>query len=103
MKVIKPGRVSVKQEFQVECTGRGNSTVGCGAILEVSYSDLRYYQGVPGDSWGSRDPAVCFKCPCCFAISDLPKSLWPAHPADLKPWTRAWYINREQTLDTEFR
>lgn len=60
------------------CTGRGNGERGCGAVLEVELSDLRYWPGVSSSSgWGDSDPAVIFKCPVCHTATDIPEDLWP--------------------------
>jgi hypothetical protein len=77
MKILEPGRVGETWTMQHRCTGWGNGGNGCNALLEVEKSDLRFFRGVPGDSWGSRDPAVTFKCPCCSTLTDLGSNDWP--------------------------
>jgi hypothetical protein len=92
MKVLKAGKMGT-DGWKIEhlCTGSGNGTTGCEALLEVEYADLRYYKGVPGDSWGSKDSAVCFKCPVCKAVTDIKRDQYPFNMQNLKAWTREWY------------
>lgn len=73
---------------EVTCTGRGNGGNGCGSRLAVERADLMYYAGVPGDTWGSRDPAVTFKCVVCGALNDLDQAHWPQRAAELQPFKR---------------
>jgi len=91
MKILEPGK-NGKTTWSVQhrCTGWGNGGNGCEALLEIEYSDLRYFPGVPGDSWGSRDPAVCFKCPCCGKLTDLGTNDWPAGYRELQQWSKTW-------------
>ena len=84
MKVIRPGR---DYQLEHECTGWGNGGHGCGALLGISRDDLRYYAG---GGYLERDPAVCFKCPCCGTVTDLGLNDWPGSPTTLAPWTSAW-------------
>lgn len=77
MKVLETGTKGLNWTMKHRCTGWGNGGGGCEALLEVEKSDLRYFKGVPGDSWGSRDPAVTFKCPCCSTLTDLGMNDWP--------------------------
>jgi hypothetical protein len=90
MKIIKPGNIGKKWSIQHGCTGWGNKGTGCDALLELEFEDLRYFPGVPGDSWGSRDPAVSFKCPCCGKLTDLGMQDWPTGYHDLPRWTKEW-------------
>lgn len=94
MRVIKPGKGYTDE---VECTGGGNGGKGCRAILGVDRDDLRYYEGVPGDTWGSRDPEVCFRCPECGEVTDLPHNKWPSDVQNLKRFTKAWKLGQEPT------
>lgn len=94
MKVLKPGRYGEKWAMEAVCTGSGNGHKGCEATLLVDKEDLRYYKGVPGDSWGSRDPAVCFKCPICSSITDVKEKDWPFDYTNLQPWTQEWYKSK---------
>jgi hypothetical protein len=87
MKVLREGRSWILEH---DCTGWGNGGKGCGALLGISREDLYYYKGVPGDSWGSRYPAVMFKCPCCGQITDLGRNDWPRSLNTLKTWTEDW-------------
>ena len=76
---------------EYECSGYGNAGKGCKAVLGVEIDDLRYYEGVPGDSWGSRDPAVCFKCPVCGTVTDLKSDDYPMGYTKLIKWSSNWY------------
>ena len=84
MKVIREGKAWVLQH---ECTGFGNEGKGCGALLEMERSDLRYFAG---GGYMDRDPAVVFKCPCCKQTTDLGFDEWPPNPRALTPWTSEW-------------
>lgn len=76
---------------QFKCTGSGNGGQGCKSLLEVEQDDLRYFEGVPGDTWGSRDPAVSFKCPVCQEVTDIPERYWPyKYDERLKRYTTNW-------------
>jgi hypothetical protein len=90
MKILEPGRVGKKWSIQHRCTAWGNSGNGCEALLEIELKDLRYFPGVPGDSWGSRDHAVSFKCPCCGKLTDLGLNDWPTGYKDLPRWSKEW-------------
>lgn len=90
MKVLESGKFGLNTwTGKYRCTGDYGG--GCQALLEVDKEDLRWYPGVPGDSWGSRDPAVCFKCPICSKVSDVPRNDWPGGASSLKKWTSTWY------------
>ena len=68
MKVLKPGRPQKGWAKEFECTGRGNSGGGCGAILLIEADDLFYTY-----SYG-RDEEYCyvtFKCVSCGVKTDL--------------------------------
>lgn len=90
MKIIKPAPNGENWSVEVYCTGYGNDHSGCGALLEVLREDLRYYPGVPGDSWGSKDPAVTMKCVCCGALTDLGTEFYPPNHKRLKRYTKSW-------------
>ena len=81
------------------CTGSGNGGRGCNSILRVSKEDLVYWPGVPGDTWGSRDPSVSFKCPVCDACTDLGKKDWPQNAASLRKVSAKWYKGQEEDFD----
>jgi hypothetical protein len=87
MKIIEPGRVGEKWSLQHRCTGWGNGGRGCDALLEIEFDDLRYFPGTGGEiTWGYRDPAVTFKCPCCGELTDLGMVDWPANYRTLKQY-----------------
>ena len=93
MKVIKEGNNKPKWSRQVECTGDGNPcTDGCGAVLEVTREDLRYFPGT--DSIVIRPNAVIMKCPCCNGITDLDRDDWPQNFTNLTKFTTAWRDDR---------
>lgn len=91
MKVLEAGNFGSKTwTGKYHC--KGDYGGGCQALLEVEKDDLRWYPGVPGDSWGSRDAAVCFKCPICAKVTDIPVKDWPGDAVrSLKKWTNNWY------------
>ena len=101
MKVLKPGKYGAKWAMEAVCTGAGNGSKGCEATLLVDKDDLRYYKGVPGDSWGSRDPAVCFKCPICSSITDIARKDWPFDYHNLTPWDSDWYKSKSGIEGTD--
>ena len=84
-------KVLVRKDWKLEreCTGTGNGRIGCGSTLEVSLSDLRYFaeQEFP---WRTQPEAVCFKCPVCNAVTDLPKNIWPPNYEKLEAWSGFW-------------
>lgn len=81
MKVIREGKSWVLQH---ECTGFSNGGQGCGALLEMGRSDLRYFAG---GGYMGKDPAVAFKCPCCGATTNLGLDNWPRNAKELTPGT----------------
>lgn len=87
MKVIREGKQWILEH---ECTGWGNGYKGCGALLGIERSDLRYFRG---GGYMDRDPAVCFKCPCCGIVTDLGLSDWPLNASQLPQWTSSWADN----------
>lgn len=98
MKVLEAGKFGLNTwTGKYRCTGDYGG--GCQALLEVDKEDLRWYPGVPGDSWGSRDPAVCFKCPICSKVSDVPRKDWPGGASSLRKWTSEWYNNNEIVIE----
>lgn len=92
MKVLKPG---VDRQFI--CTGAGNKVKGCGALLEVARDDLRWFerQEFP---WRIVPEAVLFRCPCCGAITDIPRADWPSNYTALTRFSSAW---RDGSLATQ--
>lgn len=91
MKVLEQGKPNQTWNAEVLCDGSGNGEMGCGSRLELEYDDLVYWPGVPGDSWGSRDPAVSWRCVVCGEVNDLPKFNWPNKPSHLPNVTGGWY------------
>jgi hypothetical protein len=98
MKVLKPGRPQTEYSVEQTCTGDGNGGGGCGAVLLVEYPDMRYLPGVPGDTWGSRDPAVMFRCCSCGVVTDMAKKDWPHSPAKLPRFSNAWRDGQPETV-----
>jgi hypothetical protein len=91
MKIIEPGKAGEKWSMQHRCTAWGNFGMGCDALLELEFDDLRYFPGTGGtETWGYRDPAVSFKCPCCGKLTDLGTNDWPKCYKDLTRWTKEW-------------
>lgn len=84
MKVLRPGRNYLLEH---ECTGWGNTGKGCGALLAVDRSDLRYYAG---GGYMDHDPAVSFKCICCGQVTDLGINDWPRNYTNLTKWSSDW-------------
>jgi hypothetical protein len=82
MKVLRESKSWILEH---ECTGWGNTNSGCGALLGVEQSDLRYFSG-----GFSSDSAVCFKCICCGVVTNLGLNDWPSNFSELTPWTYAW-------------
>lgn len=82
---------------RVRCTGRGNSQNGCNSLLEITIKDLVYWPGVSGDTWGSRDPHVSFRCCVCKETTDIPKEDWPYNIDVLEEVTSLWYYQKEET------
>jgi len=70
------------------CTGFGNGNRGCNSLLEVEKDDLRYF--ALEFPWPIQPEAVCFKCPLCNAMTDIPKEDWPNNYTKLEKWTSAW-------------
>jgi hypothetical protein len=91
MKVLKKQKPNNKWKMDLECTGFGNPGKGCGSLLRVKFDDLVKYPGVPGDTWGSRDPAVSFRCPVCEKCTDLGVEHWPVNHKELPEVGAAWY------------
>ena len=75
---------------EIECTGRGNGNEGCGSTLEIERGDLHYYPAIDDDSWGSRVPAVMFRCCVCGALNDLHKDNYPHRHGELPKATTEW-------------
>jgi len=94
MKILKEGTKPEEWKLEIKCTGFGNSGGGCGAILEVVISDLVYYAGVSGDSWGSRDSAYSIKCISCGTCTDLKSEETPKKRSEyslVRKAPAAWY------------
>ena len=91
MKVLREGKSWILEH---DCTGLGNGGHGCGALLGIERSDLRYFAG---GGYMDPDPAVTFRCPCCGETTDLGRNDWPRNAGNLVKWTEAWRDGREQT------
>jgi hypothetical protein len=91
MKILELGKTNETWSVQHRCTGWGNSGhSGCDALLEIEFEDLRYSPGNDCSTWGGRDPAVSFKCPCCCNLTDLGVNDWPVGYKKLTRWTAEW-------------
>lgn len=70
------------------CTGAGNGGHGCGSLLRMVQTDLRYY---PGSGYPTyRDEAVVFRCPVCTEVTDIDRELWPPNKRALIRFTQYW-------------
>jgi hypothetical protein len=81
--------------LEVKCTGAGNNTAGCGSVLEIDKSDIRYYPGKSGDpatdgTFFYAPEAAVIRCPVCGALTDLDKDQRPADFKQCTPFTGAW-------------
>ncbi len=92
MKILEPGKTGKVWIQQHRCTGWGYAGSGCDALLELEIDDLCFFEGTGGSdmTWGYRDPAVSFKCPCCGKLTDLGRNDWPTGYKELKRWTKEW-------------
>lgn len=78
------------QSRELTCTGAGNGGKGCKAVLLVDLEDLRHFSEREG-YMRVYEEAVCFRCPCCGRLTDLPKDAWPNQPAkNLKAFSSHW-------------
>lgn len=97
MKILQPGNA-----LHFDCTGAGNGGGGCGAKLELTLGDLRYWPGVSTSSgWGESEAAVCFKCIACGAVTDIPRKRWPQNPNTLHKATTGWIHGGNQYVEPE--
>lgn len=64
MKVIKKGTI------EVTCTGEGNSSKGCGSILEIEYGDP-YFTYESSYRSGRGAQCVTIECCVCKAKTDI--------------------------------
>jgi len=71
MKVIKKGSGQKGWAKELECTGAGNGNGGCGAVLLVEQSDIKYTGEINGSYCESGDPAYGFVCPECDHMTDV--------------------------------
>lgn len=90
MRVLKSGREQAPFEVTAKCSGIGNNFDGCGALLQMGFDDLRFYAGGEGRSSTRIPPAVCFRCPECEVITDLPASEWPPNYGRLREYSSQW-------------
>lgn len=81
------------------CTG--NRYGGCGAVLDIETSDLRYWPGISSGSMGDSDPAVAFKCILCNTVTAISRGRWPQQYANLKTATTKWYSNIPEIEDID--
>jgi len=80
---------------EVTCTGRGNDATGCGSILKIGKSDIRYYRGKSGDpsvdgTFFYAPEAAVIRCASCGTLTDLTAKQRPADFTKLLPLTSKW-------------
>lgn len=81
MQIIKEGRKQTGWAKEFECTGEGNKSGGCSAILLVEYGDL--FQTSSSDYGGGTEYFVTFKCMACGVLTDIPNHEIPTHATNL--------------------
>ncbi len=81
MKIVKPGRPQKGWAKNYECTGKGNTGGGCGAMLLVEQGDL--FQTARHCYDGSSDYFVTFKCAACGVLTDIPERDAPVRANEL--------------------
>jgi hypothetical protein len=74
MKVIKKGERRGGWSGEFACTGEGNQTKGCGAILLVEQHDLFKTTSHARDETTTY---VTFRCPECGTLTDIQKDFPP--------------------------
>lgn len=88
MKVIKPGRPQKGWACEKKCTGSGNGSGGCGAVLLVEEGDLFRTESHHYD--GSSECYTTFRCPSCGVLTDIkdvPSNVRVAPRDPMKPST----------------
>jgi hypothetical protein len=75
MRVIKSGTPGGAWCKELKCTGIGNGSMGCGALLEVNGADLFH---TTSSAMGERDHHVTFQCPECQEWTDVSSNLLPS-------------------------
>jgi hypothetical protein len=71
MKTIKKGREQKGWAKEFECTGNGNGGNGCGAILLVEESDVKYTGSHHSYGDSSPDHYYGFVCQECGCVTDF--------------------------------
>lgn len=69
MEILKPGREQKAWPKKFTCTGKGNGSGGCGALLLVEKTDLFYTQEFEREGGGTRHAG--FECPQCKVLTDI--------------------------------
>ena len=70
MKVLKKGRPQRGWAKEYECTGDGNGSGGCGAMLLVEQDDVFE---TASSCLSETDYYSTFKCPECGCWTDIPR------------------------------
>lgn len=71
MKVIEKGNGQKGWAKELKCTAKDNGGAGCGAILLVEESDIKYTGEKGGSYCENGYPAYGFICPECDQITDI--------------------------------
>lgn len=92
MKVLKKGRADrIGWKRELSCTGKGNNEKGCGALLQVEFSDLyKTYHSVRDEV----DTFITFMCPECGTQTDMSWS---------ELGKMRWYQNQIPDMPSELR
>ena len=69
MKIIKQGNPEKQWTKRFTCTGGGNGTRGCKAVLEVTVGDLFTTRSSHYD--GSNESYITFRCCRCGVLTDV--------------------------------
>lgn len=91
MKILKRAEIPSSWSMEATCDCNGNMGNGCGSLVLLEIDDLVYWPGVPGDTWGSRDPVISWRCPVCNGPNDLRKGEYVGSWSGFKRITSAWY------------
>lgn len=97
-KIIKKGRDHIWIK-ELECTGKGITGTGCGAILEINESDLFK---VYGGGYTENIPYAGIRCPACSCDTclddmkiEVPSSIFKKIP-DRVDWLNKYKIPKKE-------